>query len=173
MEESCRDHQCTVCLYLSKFAGMPLLLLLIAVIFLSGLWIELSSLPPHSLSSATFEHQWLWWEEGLPEQNILWESYTWPCRYPDSLADWRWCAIIPFALFRKSSAGKVSPVDNIPQAIMADVDRSFYHLKKAALSLSKWGKLRCGVKLTSFSSRLQLGANLCALQYNLLNGVRK
>ena len=36
------------------------LVLLIAVIFLSGLWIELSSLPPHSLSSTTFEHQW-WW----------------------------------------------------------------------------------------------------------------
>ena len=43
----------TVCLYLSKFAGMPLILLLIAVIFLSGLWIELSSLPPHSLNFRT------------------------------------------------------------------------------------------------------------------------
>ena len=54
------------------------LLPLIAVIFLSGLWIELSSLPPQSLSLTTFEHHCndYWWEDGLLELNALRERYT-------------------------------------------------------------------------------------------------
>ena len=50
------------------------LVLLIAVIFLSGLWIELSSLPPHSLSSTTFEHQW-WWITNHHWWLVMWDTF--------------------------------------------------------------------------------------------------
>ena len=83
------------------------LVLLIAVIFLSGLWIELSSLPPHSLSSTTFEHQW-WWITNHHWWLVMWDTSDTDIRSCAMISDHKesssfmlaWCSFRHFDIFK-------------------------------------------------------------------------